>query len=103
MFARFSLLYGGNQQPNFFGNVASPNFRTGLGHLQSGAYDHTFYARGWVLHELPIGQGRLLLNRKGVTNALVGGWRLSGIVTSQSGSPISVTSTPNTTGSYGGG
>ena len=50
LFARYSLQDGGNQQPNFFGNVASPNFRTAMAHNRSGAYDHTLYFRGWVLH-----------------------------------------------------
>ena len=50
LFARYSLSDGGNKQPNFFGNIASPNFRTGHAHYRSAAYDHTLYAAGWVLH-----------------------------------------------------
>jgi hypothetical protein len=39
-----------------------------------------------VLYELPIGPGKLL-NVKGVTNALIGGWQIGSIVTHQTGAP----------------
>jgi len=53
-------------------------------------------------YELPFGLGRQLLNRKGAANLIVGGWRVSGIGTLQSGPPISVT-TVNASGSFNGG
>lgn len=39
--------------------------------------------------ELPFGKGKWLLDQGGVVGALVGGWRLSGIFTLQSGQPFS--------------
>ena len=39
--------------------------------------------------ELPFGKGKWFLNTGGIVNALVGGWRLSGIFTLQSGQPFS--------------
>jgi len=40
--------------------------------------------------QLPFGVGQPFLNRRGLVNALAGGWELSGIITFQSGFPFSV-------------
>jgi hypothetical protein len=53
--------------------------------------------------DLPFGKGKPWLNSGGVLNQAVGGWSLNGITTIQSGSPISIDSRNNTTGSQGGG
>jgi hypothetical protein len=53
------------------------------------------------IYQLPIGKGRAVgagFNRK--TDAALGGWQLSGIVTSRSGPPVSVSG--NNWNSYGG-
>src|SRR5262249_35466841 len=50
----------------------------------------------------PFGSGRALLNHKSFVNAIVGGWRVSGIANVQSGPPISVSSNVNTTNSFNG-
>src|SRR5262249_16667615 len=50
LFARFWLVDGGTRERGYFGNAASPDFYTALAHFRSGAYDHTLYAGGWVLH-----------------------------------------------------
>lgn len=42
--------------------------------------------------QLPFGKGQPFLNQGGVTNALAGGWELSGIVTFQTGFPFTVLS-----------
>lgn len=39
--------------------------------------------------ELPFGKGKWFLDQGGIVNALLGGWRLSGIFTLQSGQPFS--------------
>lgn len=41
--------------------------------------------------QLPFGRGKRFLNGGGLTNALAGGWQLSGIITYQSGFPFTVT------------
>ncbi len=41
-------------------------------------------------YELPIGQGKALLNHGGVLNEVVGGWQVSGIHQYQSGRPIHI-------------
>jgi hypothetical protein len=51
------------------------------------------------LWALPIGKGKALLNRGGITNLVLGGWQTNGILTAQSGlpfSPVLQTSTTNT-------
>ncbi len=53
--------------------------------------------------ELPFGKGKPLLAGAGWWNHLVGGWIVNGIAQIQSGSPISISSRNNTTGSLGGG
>ncbi len=42
------------------------------------------------LYELPFGKGRAFLNRGGVTNAVLGNWQLTGILTWQSGFPLNI-------------
>jgi hypothetical protein len=42
------------------------------------------------IFELPFGDGKKWLNRRGPVDWIVGGWQLSGIVTLQSGSPFGV-------------
>jgi hypothetical protein len=39
-------------------------------------------------YELPFGKGKMFLNQGGIVDALLGGWRLSGIFTLQSGMPF---------------
>jgi hypothetical protein len=47
---------------------------------------HRWVTSGTV--ELPFGKGKRFWNSGGLTNKLVGGWRLSGVATLQSGLPI---------------
>ena len=42
-------------------------------------------------YELPFGKGKALMNRKGVLNAMFGGWQVTGILSFQGGLPFSVT------------
>jgi hypothetical protein len=44
---------------------------------------------GQFVYELPFGQGRSFLNRGGILNGFLGGWRLSDLFTAFSGSPFS--------------
>lgn len=45
-----------------------------------------------ALYELPIGKGKRFLTRGGVSDALVGGWQISSILTLQTGLPLTVSS-----------
>ena len=46
---------------------------------------------GQFVYELPFGQGRTFLNKGGILNGFIGGWRLSDLWTTFSGSPFSPT------------
>lgn len=41
-------------------------------------------------YELPIGPGKAVLNKKGAVGKIIGGWQFNGILTYQSGRPITV-------------
>lgn len=56
--------------------------------LSSFDHAHRLVASGVV--ELPFGRNRRFLNRPGLISALAGGWKLTGIVTLQSGAPLTV-------------
>jgi len=47
---------------------------------------HAF--KGYTVYELPFGHGRAHLNQNKFADAIIGGWRLSGSVVAQSGSPF---------------
>ena len=53
--------------------------------------------------QLPFGPGRAHLSRGGALGYLVSGWTLSAVVLVQSGFPIAITQTPNTTNLNGAG
>jgi hypothetical protein len=44
--------------------------------------------KGYALYELPFGRGRAYLNQNSVADKLIGGWRLSGTLVAQTGSPF---------------
>ena len=49
-----------------------------------------------LVYDLPFGNGKQFLSgSKGLVNAVVGGWQLSGINTAQAGTPFNLTYTPN--------
>ncbi|MGP8094580.1 MAG: carboxypeptidase regulatory-like domain-containing protein [Candidatus Sulfotelmatobacter sp.] len=56
-----------------------------------------------VDYQLPLGKGQQFLNRGGVTNAILGGWHIGGIITLRSGFPFSpiINFDPSNTGSPG--
>ena len=49
-----------------------------------------------LILDLPFGQGKRWLNEGGVSNAIFGGWQISGVVHYQSGSPVGIYSTRGT-------
>jgi hypothetical protein len=55
--------------------------------------------------DLPFGHGQMYLSHiNGVTNGIIGGWRVNGITTFRSGVPIALTAVPNTLAqNFGGG
>ena len=55
------------------------------------SYDIPQSLVGGYTYDLPIGKGKLLGFNNSLANKLLGGWTTSGIITVQSGKPISVT------------
>ncbi|MBK5293660.1 MAG: TonB-dependent receptor, partial [Acidobacteriia bacterium] len=55
-----------------------------------GRFDQTHALKLSTIYELPFGKGRKFMNSGGVANAVLGGWRISGIMTYASGFPISL-------------
>ena len=53
------------------------------------------------IYEIPVGQGKPLLNKGGVVNAIVGGWQINGLTTFQSGTPVEIYG-GNSSGSFEG-
>jgi Carboxypeptidase regulatory-like domain len=49
---------------------------------------HTFVIS--YLYELPVGKGKKLLNKGGVTDKVLGGWQIGGVQRYQSGQPFSI-------------
>ncbi len=55
------------------------------------------------VYDLPIGKGKPLLgNVSGITNSIVGGWQIAGVIQGLSGQPFSPTFTTSVQGSVGG-
>ena len=52
-------------------------------------------------YELPFGKGKKFFNAGGLTNAIIGGWRTNGLLTLQSGTPITIGCTVSTTDGMG--
>ena len=48
-------------------------------------------------YELPFGKGKHFFNAGGWMNAFIGGWRINGLLTLQSGTPITIGCTVSTT------
>ena len=56
-------------------------------------FDQTHNVKVSYVYELPFGKGRKWVNGRGIGPALLGGWRLAGIQTYASGTPVSVGTT----------
>lgn len=55
------------------------------------SYDQRHQYGAFVVYELPVGKGQRWMNRGGIANALLGGWKLNISENIMSGAPISVT------------
>src|SRR5262249_21978461 len=58
-------------------------------------FDQTHNVKLTYVYDLPFGKGKKYLSGKGVTSAVVGGWRVAGIHQYVSGTPISLGTTVN--------
>lgn len=56
------------------------------------------------VYQLPVGHGKKFgSNFTGVSDAILGGWQVSGIVTAKKGFPLSISDSSNNSNSFGGG
>ena len=87
----------------FNGDNSRVNFRNMPGEKGLGAYDQPFNNTSSVVWELPYGKGRRWgSSAPGVVDAILGGWRITGINTMTSGQPINLTYSPATIGQVSG-
>src|SRR5262249_5907691 len=56
-----------------------------------GRFDQTHALKFSTVYELPVGKDRRWMNRGGISNAILGGWRIGAIQTYASGFPIQLT------------
>ena len=47
------------------------------------------------IYDLPFGQGKRFANQRGVVNQVIGGWKISGILTYQGGLPQNIQTSPS--------
>jgi hypothetical protein len=78
---------GGTSQSRFepYLDNARPELDTGRS-----AYNIRHIVNANFILDLPFGDGRKWMNSGGLTNILVGGWQVSGIINWQSGSPVGI-------------
>ena len=76
---------------NFDNTPSNPQCRCDL-RAEKGpaAFDVKHRAVLSYAYELPFGKGKLLMNRGGLMDKLVGGWQINGIASAQSGPPITI-------------
>ncbi len=55
------------------------------------AFDQQKMFGAFVVYELPVGKGQKWLNRAGIANAVLGGWKVNISENTQSGAPVSIT------------
>ena len=89
----FSKVMGdaqGDQQTNFEPFLDINNAKIEKSRAAGSDITHVIKANG--LYELPFGKGQKFQSGHTVVNKLIGGWRVSGIMTRQSGTPFSILS-----------
>jgi hypothetical protein len=87
----------------FNGDNSRVNFRNMPAEKGVGAYDQPFNNTTSLVWELPYGRGRRWgAQAPGVVNAILGGWRLTGINTMTSGQPVNITYSPAAIGQVSG-
>ena len=78
----------GGTQPWQIGNDPSANYG-------NSNFDIPNAVKGYAAYDLPFGKGRTYLNGNRATDAIIGGWRISGTMLAQSGNPFTVVNGTN--------
>jgi hypothetical protein len=71
----------------YYGGYSQDVYNRGL-EKSIAAFDHTHNLRLTWIYELPFGKGHRFLNRGGVVNTVLGGWTLTGNQQYESGNPL---------------
>ncbi|HEV2486774.1 MAG TPA: TonB-dependent receptor [Terracidiphilus sp.] len=88
-----------NASASLEGNTPSPQDGNNLrGDYSQSDYNLPVANVTSLVYDVPFGQGRRFLSGiNGAGNAVLGGWQISGIVTTQAGTPFNLTYSPNAT------
>ncbi len=81
------------------GRGGTANFQNGLvsaANYSNSNFDVRQAFKGYAIYQLPFGRGQRFLNNNAITDALVGGWQLSGDVILSTGNPFDVLSSQAT-------
>jgi hypothetical protein len=90
--------WGSHGGPQNYQNAYDPSANYGLAN-----YDITYNLKGDMVYQLPFGKGQKYLNNNGIIESFFGGWQMSAIANTQSGSPYTVyVGSANNSGAEGG-
>jgi hypothetical protein len=91
----YSLTLARTESNNDFGNASGFAASAMDKYRQAQEYgvassDQKYNTKLSGTYELPVGRGKLLLNRKGIANEILGGWQVGGILDYEGAGPYSV-------------
>jgi hypothetical protein len=91
----YSLTVARTESNNDFGNQSGFGADAMDKYRQSQEYgvassDQKYNTKLSGTYELPVGSGKLLLNKKGIANEILGGWQIGGIIDYEGAGPYSV-------------
>jgi hypothetical protein len=81
-----------NADSAWVGGAAMDMYNRGL-EMSIGQLDQTHNLKFSYLYELPFGKGKKYLSGGGLANVVLGGWRLGGVQTYSSGTPVGIGTT----------
>jgi hypothetical protein len=81
----------------YYGGVSQDVYNRGL-EKSVASFDHTENLRLTWIYELPFGKGRPFMNRGGIANQILGGWTITANQQYQSGDPLSIGTSIDTSG-----
>lgn len=81
----------------YYGGTSQDVYNRGL-ERSVASFDHTQQLRLTWIYDLPFGKGRTFLNRGGFVNQILGGWTVTANQQYQSGDPLSIGTSIDTSG-----
>ena len=81
----------------YYGGTSQDVYNRGL-EKSVAVFDHTQQLRLTWIYELPFGKGKTFLNRGGIVNQILGGWTVTANQQYQSGNPLSIGTSIDTSG-----